>query len=845
MRIERLELQGILRFADRVALDLRDLPAGLIAIVGENGSGKTSLLESVPAVLWRSFPSRADRELFDYAHDRDSYIETVLALDGRGTYRARLNLDGVRRLSEAVLVAIGADGSQAVMNDGKVTTYDAEIAKTFPPRELVLASAFAAQNRAGSFVTLDRKGRKQLFAKLLGLDHYEAMAQTARTAAGLVEAGRGRLGAVRDLLARETGPELWAAIEERRIVVRNELGCGEQQRAELQAAIAQRESERTGLQETAAKHHAAAAQCNALAGQIEWRSRAIKDAEAARDRLNAELVEEWKRTDDALGRTLKDLRRREADGSGLTREIETIDGRLRLGLQDIDRRLQNNKGLLDQAEQIRSAAGRVTEIERSLVELRGQDSKLAEEAAQLRAEWDRLIEQSHAIDLVKGKLEHAQASTGLLGTVPCGGEQKYTGCQFLRNAIAAKDRIPALETEVSKGQALSEACREVNERTLSLDAKNKRALIAQEIGLLNQDLSQAAAVAKKLPALEAAEARIAELTGQRATLEATAVEQRAAAELREKKRREDLQVQMTAAEQSAKDLRGEAKAREEKRRADLYRQIAEHLVELEGAKGLLAGAQVERDDTAGAVARMAVLDQELATARRRWDETTAIVARLEAEAEDLARRQQALEARRAELDDVDVRLRALESELLEWQLLAKALGRDGLPVLEIDLAGPTVSGIANDLLRACFGPRFSVDLVTQEAKASGKGLKEAFELKVLDNERGGAARDITDLSGGEQVLVDEALKNALAIYLNQRAAGVRIESCFRDETTGPLDEANRERYPAMLRKVMELGRFRHMYVVTHDASVAASADAQIRVHDGTAEIVLPPYKAAA
>lgn len=842
MRIEKLELKGILRFADQVSLDLRDLPAGLIALVGENGSGKTTLLEAVPATLWRSFPSRADRELFDYAQDRDSYLEAVLAVDGRGTYRARLNLDGVRRTSEAVLVAIGADGEQQVLNDGKVTTYDAAIAQTFPPRELVLASAFAAQNRAGSFVTLDRKGRKTLFAKLLGLDHYEAMAQTARTAAGLVDAGRGRLAAVRDLLARDTTPDSDRVIEDQAEVLANARAKVNDERFVLDALICGYEEERTGLKDDVAKHQVSSAQCNALAGQIEWRSRAIVDAEGARDRLNAELVEEWRRIDDSLGRTLKDLRRREADGSGLAREIETIDGRLRLGLQDIDRRLTNNQGLLDQAEAIRVAAEKVEDLDAQSAALRAKDADLARAVGGMQVEWERLLGESHAIDLAKGKLEHAQASTGLLGTVPCGGQEQFSGCQFLLTAIAAKERIPTLETEVAKGQALSHARNQVDGQITAL--KEQRSRIDGHILLLTQERAKAAVIANKLPALEAAEARIAELTAQRATLVTTTGEQRAAAQQRDKQRREDLQAQMTDAEKSAKDLRGQAKDREVIRRDEIGRQITAQQVELRALKDQLAVAEDDRNDTAGAVARMAVLDQELATARRRWDETTAIVARLEAETADVERRRQALDQRRAELADVDGRLRGLEAELVEWQLLARALGRDGLQVLEIDAAGPTVSAFCNDLLRECYGPRFSVDLVTQQAKVSGKGMREAFELAVIDNERGGAARDIGDLSGGEQVIVSEALANAIALVVNARGQS-KILTAFRDETSGALDPENADRYVAMLRRFRELGGFEHVLFVSHQPAVTEQADAQIYVHDGKAEIILPPYQAAA
>ncbi|MCX6545859.1 MAG: hypothetical protein NTV05_15775 [Acidobacteria bacterium] len=136
------------------------------------------------------------------------------------------------------------------------------------------------------------------------------------------------------------------------------------------------------------------------------------------------------------------------------------------------------------------------------------------------------------------------------------------------------------------------------------------------------------------------------------------------------------------------------------------------------------------------------LHGELAVDRRRWDESTAQLATLQTEQQDVTRQRLAFEARRMELDGLTVRIETLTDEQIEWTLVAKALGRDGLQTLEIDAAGPTVSNFTSELLSVCFRARFSVDLVTQEATADGKGLKESFQIKVYDNERGGHARDL-------------------------------------------------------------------------------------------------------
>ena len=238
-----------------------------------------------------------------------------------------------------------------------------------------------------------------------------------------------------------------------------------------------------------------------------------------------------------------------------------------------------------------------------------------------------------------------------------------------------------------------------------------------------------------------------------------------------------------------------------------------------------------------------LLRAQLLERREEWDRLTGVLARVDSGRQELQRRRTEVDAKRARLVDVNRRLQRLDDELLDWQTLTKAFSREGLPVLEIDAAGPTISAYTNQLLEVCFGPRFSVDLVTQQAKADGKGMKEDFSIRVLDNTRGGEARDIADLSGGEQVIVAEALSNAICIYVNTRSS-MPVRTCWRDETTGALDPENASRYMAMLRKVQELGGFAHILFISHNPDAAAQADAQIQLVDGTASVVFPQYARA-
>lgn len=98
----------------------------------------------------------------------------------------------------------------------------------------------------------------------------------------------------------------------------------------------------------------------------------------------------------------------------------------------------------------------------------------------------------------------------------------------------------------------------------------------------------------------------------------------------------------------------------------------------------------------------------------------------------LSQQATALAARRAQ---IDARRELVENELANWNLLARCMSNDRLIALAIDDAGPALSALANDLLLACYGPRFTVSIHT--LLETGKGeQKEGFEIVVHDGDCG-------------------------------------------------------------------------------------------------------------
>jgi len=68
-------------------------------------------------------------------------------------------------------------------------------------------------------------------------------------------------------------------------------------------------------------------------------------------------------------------------------------------------------------------------------------------------------------------------------------------------------------------------------------------------------------------------------------------------------------------------------------------------------------------------------------------------------------------------------------------------------------------------------------------------------------------------SGGQFVLVNEAVNFGIANYNMQQGEGIRYKTW--DETVGALDSANAKEYIRMLRSAMDLGGFHQVIFICH------------------------------
>ena len=423
MRIEQIRIGGVLRFTDPVTVDLSGLPPGLIAVVGENGSGKTTLLESPIAALYRKFPTRdgPGRSLVDFALGADSFLESVFTVEDGTRYRARVALDGVHRKSEAVLTR-EVDGVPEILTDGKVSTYDSYIKQHFPPFEVLLASAFAAQNRRGSFAILNRADRKTLFAALLGLERYDQWAQTARTAISLVDRAIERVRTERDVLARETSPEARAALLEEADRLQVDGGTAEARRVELRGQLDVFERDVAQLQEAVTAHEAAKATLTTVREQERTRDRELDQITAAQRACDGAH-------EDTLQRILADEGRK---------------------LAEIERKLTNNRAVLTDADAIRTAAREAERLDHRIEDLHGKHQALLTGVTAAREAEGRAMQADHDREQIQWARDHAVEGADVLRQVPCEGAGIYAECRFLTNARLEEATITDLDARLEK-----------------------------------------------------------------------------------------------------------------------------------------------------------------------------------------------------------------------------------------------------------------------------------------------------------------------------------------------------------------------------------------------------------
>jgi exonuclease SbcC len=238
-----------------------------------------------------------------------------------------------------------------------------------------------------------------------------------------------------------------------------------------------------------------------------------------------------------------------------------------------------------------------------------------------------------------------------------------------------------------------------------------------------------------------------------------------------------------------------------------------------------AGAKIKADlDTATAI------HTELA---ERYAAVRAEIAGAETNIEAVKKTLMEIAEKEKEYSVLQNNVRDAAKEGQDWELIAKAFGKDGIQALELDALAPGISDTANRILESAYGDRFRIEIRTTRIGGAGKKTKqiEDFLIYVTDSEDGEAVR-LDDKSGGEAVWIKRAIYDAFAV-IRKRNTAFAFLTCFQDETDGALDATAKTAYCQMLEAAHVESHLRHTIIITHSNEVKAMIEQKIEM-DGLA-----------
>ena len=786
---------------DEITLDLERLADGaeLIAIAGANGSGKTTVMDSLSPFI--GLPSRAATvgpggfSYYDHVYLPESIKDLTWAHEGR-SYRSQvvIRLNG-RRKTEAFLHVLEDAGrwqpvrlDDGTVSDGRVETYTRCVENICGSAETFFTSVFSAQGKR-QLSTYRNAEIKTLLADLLGQEEIRELGQKAAETARLLKAG---LSAIRQ---EQAGLD----DEGRRI---------EAAKRPLDGAAARVASTENAKQ---------ASQAALDAAQLrQARSSAEREQSRANEVRRAQLMAERQSVLDTAAQTVGALRTQDqAECLRLERLDQRVAGRRQ---QEQSRRqaLAQSRlrclGVLAEADAIRRAARRLPLAQR-LQSLRGARTLASRERVHALTQHQgvvRLVEQKVAgIEREAGKAvlkaEELTHRFGLAGEVPCAGTDLQGRCKLLGDAREAQALIPnakAQVTELAREKAVAQrdlaAARQQCEALAG--APQALAWVERREAVARERVSRLAVLASKAPACAQAQTTLAEIEQ-----ELVALGQEAAVTVAETPEERAERRQIAASRQAiAEQLDRHA------------RQSTAALGRLAEALAALPAPYDERQLTAAGQA-LSAAREALAVAER-----SMLAAVRDAQTlEELSKQSAALAERQ---EQAGVRSVRVENELGNWNLFARCMSNDGLIALAIDDAGPALSALANDLLLTCYGPRFTVSIHTLLETAKGE-QKEGFDIVVHDGETG-ESKSVGLMSGGERTFVEACLTRAIALYL-ARHTGRRYTTLFTDEADGALDPERKRMFMAMKREVLRLGGYEREFFVSQTPELTAMADAVI------------------
>ena len=842
----RLTVHNFMCYRDGVpTLDLEGIHVACLC--GDNGHGKTALLDAITWALWGHARARTQEELV-HQGQQDMAVELDFLARGQVYRASRRHSRSARSRQGATILElqVSSDNGFQPITGNSVRETEARISEILHmDYETFINTAFLRQGDADRFTTSTPANRKETLAEVLDLSYYQLLEERARDRSRFIQEK------VRDLesaialrqqqiaqkpqheeellvvtadLARLT-PEVDAdrlGVEELRRKVgtllegRKELDDMTRRLVDTERDIAQLERQVPNLEARVAEYEAA------LLREPEIREQYAK-LEGSRA--------EFDRLDKALARR-SDLNTEKA---GLDREVAVQRERLSGQAAQLRKRI---------AEDLEPKANRIADIEEGFQLIPREQAELSNLETTHRQQLDKaqdIVARSRYLDESNGALlkemEETRKKFDML-------EQGDNLCPLCRQPLGTEGQQHLQREYETQGVDRKRRFQENASEKSELDRTHKE-LLAQTSGLEANLRNERQRIESSVARLEAerAESERAKVDLQQATVELGRVDKLIGAEsyaIDERRRIAELEKEVAALGYDA----------------DRHQQTREWLQSLEGYADLyrkleeaVSNLPTERESLETAHHMLSRRRQEVRDAQERKEalgrELKALPS-LESNLEGAEKRFEALDKQRDEamvkrgvLQQQIEQCKALESEVSQhedrrrkllddksvYDELAVAFGKNGIQALIIETTIPELESDANELLGRLTDNRMFVRLQLHEGRRDSRtGLpSEELDIRIADEV---GTRSYETFSGGEAFRIDFALRIALSKLLARRS-GAPLPILFIDEGFGSQDSQGQERLTEAIQSIQD--DFEKIIVITHVEQIKEAFPVRIQV----------------
>ena len=836
----RLHLSGFLSYLDPVEVDFESFD--LACISGQNGAGKSSLLDAITWVLFGE-ARRRDDSIINSSADA---AEVILTFDYENS---RYKVQRSKPRGKTALLEFSQqteNGSWHPLTEATLRATEEQIVKTLRlDYETFINASFFLQGKADQFAQQRPSDRKRILSTTLGLEIWETYKEEAlrrrRDAEAQLTLKEDRLKGIEEELAEETERKQRLAEAEKEYIAQKDLSDSKktlldqqrllherfdrdrQQIVKQQAEIDRQQFELDRQNQTLLARQQERAQLLAQIASADQVQQVLKQWELDRKKL-----EEW----DHLANQFQGVANQRhapmqlinSEKTRLETQLQALDqaaaeiSKLRFTLEEKKKQAEQLRNIVND---IKSAVETRPVLENDLHALsderanaRAENQVLKVEMEDLKERIDRLSEVEGAVCPVCGKPLGSEERQNLLADLQAAGGRK--GDTYRKNLQAVKDcdsRYSELETRIKSLQTL--------ESKLQADQRKLDAL-DHELGLdetrikewQNSGLVEQAALQEKLHDQDYAQEARQQLTALDEQMKNLGYDPAA----------------HEAARQAEKDGRASQQAwlEIEKARArlePLEREITSLHDAVEKQESHLKELTIEIDEAQKALQNSLAGLPDLAALEKEYyalqEKVNSLMQFLAARRNDVL----VLESLKEQRTKLKAEKEAVTVQISRLKLLEKAFGKDGIPALLIEQALPEIESDANEILDRLSDGNMSVKFETQREFKDKKrdDRKETLDILIRDSI---GEREYELFSGGEAFRVNFAIRLALSRVLARRA-GARLQTLIIDEGFGSQDAEGRQRLIEAINMVRP--DFAKILVITHMEELKDAFSARIEV----------------